>query len=75
MRKYAEYDEKLLDLIRNGCNNFDALCRRLREESKPFVGSTGHYWLVVERRMQALRKAGKISYDRSRQVWHVGAYS
>ncbi|HHJ1495618.1 TPA: hypothetical protein ACQGQ1_000952 [Pseudomonas aeruginosa] len=60
MSKYAEYDEKLMSLIRNGCDNFDSLCVRLRDENKAI--SQKDPWRVTDRRLQALRKAGKIVY-------------
>ncbi|MCS7522506.1 hypothetical protein N0070_19870 [Pseudomonas aeruginosa] len=60
MSKYAEYDEKLMSLIRNGCDNFVSLCGRLRDENKAI--SQEDPWRVTDRRLQALRKAGKIVY-------------
>ncbi|KWR82520.1 hypothetical protein [Pseudomonas sp. PI1] len=60
MSKYAEYDEKLMNLIRNGCNTFNALIHRLFDENKAFAEDDP--WRVTDRRLQALRKAGKIVY-------------
>lgn len=69
MSKYAEYDQKLLILIDGGCRDFDALCSRLADENAVFA-KPGERFRVTDRRLQALRKAGKIAYDRSRGVWH-----
>ncbi|WP_213159973.1 hypothetical protein [Pseudomonas aeruginosa] len=64
MSKYAEYDEKLIGLIRGGCDNFTALCRRLADENRSF--SEDDPWRVTDRRLQALRKAGHIIYINGR---------
>lgn len=64
MSKYAEYDEKLIGLIRGGCDNFTSLCGRLIEENRVF--SKEDPWRVTDRRLQALRKAGQIVYINGR---------
>ncbi|WP_054908778.1 hypothetical protein [Pseudomonas sp. NBRC 111135] len=60
MSKYAEYDEKLMSLIRNGCDNLSSLCGRLHDENSAIAKDDP--WRVTDRRLQALRKAGKIVY-------------
>lgn len=68
MSKYADYDAKLFSLIDNGCNSFHSLSLRMVEENKKF-DPTDASWRVTDRRLQALRKAGKILFVR--QAWYV----
>lgn len=70
MSKYAEYDSNLLSLIKGGCNTFDALVRRLADANKQFDQSADR-WRVTDRRLQALRRAGKIVFSQSRKSWHL----
>lgn len=68
MSKYTEFDAKVLELIGTGTDTFTGLSCRLAEAAKPFT--TGQpTWRVVDRRLQALRKAGKIRYAKG--VWEV----
>jgi hypothetical protein len=68
MSKYAEYDVKLLSLIAGGCNTFTSLVTRLRDDNRRIQPPPDSF-RVTDRRLQALRKAGKIYYDRDRQEW------
>jgi len=68
--KYTEYDEKLLDLIRNGCGNFMSLTLRMDDENKT-LQPVGDRWRITDRRLQALRKKMMIAYSKSRQMWLV----
>ncbi len=70
MSKYAEYDSRLLSLITDGCNTFDALARRLADANKQLDQSADR-WRVTDRRLQALRRAGKIVFNHSRKSWHL----
>lgn len=72
MSKYAEYDSNLLSLIEGGCNTFDALVRRLDGSNKQFDQSADR-WRVTDRRLQAMRRAGKIVFDHSRKSWYLNA--
>ncbi len=74
--KYAEFDAELLRLINAGKNRMMLLeeNRPLLEMAKPFcVTSNGKSappeWRIIDRRLQALRKAGKISHDG--KVWKL----
>ena len=69
MSKYASYDQLLLDLIDVGCRDFDSICRRTTKENSQPCGHRDP-WRVPYMRLQALRKAGKIAFDRSRRVWY-----
>lgn len=67
MSKYNAFDAKLLGLIREGIGTFGALAQLMLEDSKPFCKSArSPYptkpWRIVDRRLQALRKAGEITY-------------
>lgn len=71
MSRYAEVDERIVKLISEGWNEFQhltcfvdlmALCTPLAGEQP--------YWRVIDRRLQALRKAGKIKYLGNRK-WGV----
>ena len=68
MSKYAEYDEKLIGLIRNGCNTFTSLVTRLRDDNRKIQPPPDSF-RVTDRRLQALRKKGMIYFDRDRQEW------
>lgn len=71
MSKYTELDSKILDLIQNGCDSFGSLSRRLSAEAEQIPGASGEGWRIVDRRLQALRKAGKVRSGRrmGRPIW------
>lgn len=72
MGKYHEYDAQLVSLIRGGCNTFDLLSRRTKNEAvKLEPDPYKDYGRVTDRRLQALRKSGLIAYCRSRQIWYI----
>lgn len=68
--KYTEYDLKLVDLIKNGCNNFDALCNRMANENERIQPGSDSF-RVTDRRLQALRKQGVIKYWQARKRWII----
>lgn len=68
--KYTEYDLKLIDLIKSGCNSFGSLCCRMADENEKI--QPGHdRFRVTDRRLQALRRQSRIAYLRSRQIWII----
>lgn len=68
MSKYAEFDAELLSRIEQGDATFSELAHLLSTKAKPFaLGQLT--WRVVDRRLQVLRKAGKIRYVNSE--WEV----
>lgn len=71
--KYAQLDAKLLELIRSGADAFNVLVvrRDINELAAPHETATTEAWRVVDRRLQALRKAGKIAFRRDAQRWEV----
>lgn len=66
MSKYGEYDQKLLQLIGGGARTFGDLCQRLAEDNRQL--SESDPWRVTDRRLQALRRKGRI-------VYHCGEWS
>ncbi|CAD5377390.1 hypothetical protein OF001_U20317 [Pseudomonas sp. OF001] len=68
MSKYAEFDAKLLGLISAGKQTFTELQVCTAVEAAPLAGG-GEPFRVVDRRLQALRKAGKIRYAKGK--WEV----
>lgn len=68
--KYAEYDLKLVDLIKNGCNDFNSLCNRMADENKEIQPGLDSF-RVTDRRLQALRKKGVIEYWQARKRWII----
>ncbi len=74
--KYAQLDAELLRLINAGKNRLMLLeeNRPLLEMAKPFCVSVSGKsappeWRIIDRRLQSLRKAGKIGYDG--KVWKL----
>lgn len=72
MSKYADYDVKLLEMIKGGCTEFTVMTNRLVKENQAFQPE-GDAWRVTDRRLQALRKAGLITYDKFKRKWSVPA--
>lgn len=70
MSKYAEYDAKLLKLVCDGCNTFDVLANRLRDDNDMLCPQADS-WRVTDRRLQALRRQGHIYFSRERNAWFL----
>jgi len=70
---YTEFDCLIVDLIRNGESTFMGLAVALEDRAKQFEKTTSPFpcspFRVVDKRLQALRKAGKIRYGRN--DWQV----
>lgn len=69
MSKYTEFDAKLIHLVKNGATVFGHLVSALVTDAKPFVTHNSDASRVVDRRLQALRKAGRLIYSCGR--WYV----
>lgn len=61
MSKYAEFDQEFLARIKQGAATFSELAYLLSTKAKPFALGQPT-WRVADRRLQAIRKAGKIRY-------------
>lgn len=72
MSKFKGLDELLLEQIGQGINTFARLQnRRVKELALPHARVSAHdvEWdRVIDRRLQALRKAGKITFKNG---WHL----
>lgn len=73
MSKYNDLDAKMLHLINNGCDTFGSLITRLAAEAEAIPGAAGEGWRIIDRRLQSLRKSGKIACKRwgRETVWYV----
>lgn len=80
MSKYEEFDAALLNAIRNGADKLDAMCgnakikalaQPLREKDR--WGHLTEVFRIIDRRLQALRKKGRIAYTGARWVVQSGA--
>lgn len=69
---YTEFDAELVCLIGSGSRVFSALCSntRLLELARPLVSQSGAEDRIIDRRLQALRKAGRIHYG-TRTGWRL----
>jgi len=63
-KDYTDLDAEILAHIWAGFVTFAHLCGALREMAKPYRTDTrdGRVDMVIDRRLQSLRKAGKIVY-------------
>ena len=73
LNKYAQLDAKLIEIIKSGDGTFNAIAPRadVAALTAPHETATTEGWRVVDRRLQALRKAGKISFSRDVGFWRV----
>jgi hypothetical protein len=70
---YTEFDAKVISHIRAQVRTVSSLCAALNTDAKPFVNRPGEEFRVVDRRLQALRKKGLISWSRLGRhvIWSV----
>ena len=71
--KYAQLDSKLIELIKSGVGTFNEIAPRadVTALTAPHETATAEGWRIVDRRIQALRKAGKIVFSRDVGRWRV----
>ena len=71
MNKYNQLDAAILSQIAEGGKGFNVILARNNAMARPFCneGMEMEPWRVIDRRLQALRKAKKIVY-RGR-FWHM----
>ena len=70
---YTALDAQIIDNIRSGCNTAGKLTARLDSATKPFQTEHRCEMRVIDMRLQALRKAGKIRHGLRTKVWEVVA--
>ena len=63
MIDYSELDKQILLAVKNGNCTFVQINGKVRVFAAPH--SLAEPWRVVDRRLQSLRKAGKLSYTRA----------
>jgi len=68
---YTELDKAILAKVAEGSVTFTIICNAVDVQTRPFVCFTSPGWRVVGRRLQALRKAGKIKYQRKPEGWVI----
>lgn len=70
---YTEFDKMLMAYIELGGKTASALTIHLEAEAKPLMNRPGEEFRVVDRRLQALRKKGRISFERrgGSVVWRI----
>ena len=73
LNKYAQLDAKLIEIIKSGDGAFSAIATRadVAALTAPHETATTEGWRVVDRRLQALRKAGKIAFSRDAGRWRA----
>lgn len=76
MNDYTELDAAITQEIKAGRASFTALSTKLKDLATPFAGDQKKFhptppWRVIDRRLQALRKKGVITYSRADGRWHL----
>ena len=73
VRDYIEFDKKMQTLIAAGTNTAAALTKALDADAKLLMNHPKDEFRVVDRRLQALRKKGAITWERGGQfvVWSL----
>jgi hypothetical protein len=70
---YTNLDSAILARVAKGCVSFTALSGSVSKESDALAkNDPAPAWRIVDRRLQALRKAGRIRYQRKPEGWVLG---
>lgn len=70
---YTELDEAIIARVTEGCVSFSALSAAVSNCSEALAkNDPAPAWRIVDRRLQALRKAGRIRYQRKPEGWMLG---
>lgn len=59
--KYDEIDNRIIDLINAGCNEYSRICVQMKDQE----------WRTIDRRLQAMRKKGEIIFKGAGWGWRV----
>ncbi len=71
---YTNLDDAILTVVASGPIAFHSLSCRVAAHSAGYAeNDNAPAWRIVDRRLQALRKAGKIKYQRKPEGWVVAA--
>lgn len=78
MHDYTDLDAAIFEHIKAGCGSFTEMSAALAEAAKQFVQDPRNprarpapTWRVIDRRLQALRKRGAITYSRADGRWRA----
>jgi hypothetical protein len=68
---YKAFDELIIQSIVSGCNTYNGLCAKLDEPAKMYlVNPNKPTHRVIDRRLQAIKQRGLISYLRN-EGWKI----
>jgi len=66
---YEALDAQIIAKVAEGANRFDRICVPLEERADFFAGK-GKGWRLIDRRLQALKKSGRLAYE-GKSGWMV----
>jgi hypothetical protein len=67
---YTALDGAIIDRVAKGCVGFTTLCGAVLKHAESLAAhDPAPPWRIVDRRLQALRKAGRIRYQRKPEGW------
>ena len=70
---YTKLDDAIIARVAKGCVSFTALSTSVSIHSELLAKSDpAPAWRIVDRRLQALRKAGRLRYQRKPEGWVLG---
>jgi hypothetical protein len=70
---YTELDEAIIEKVAKGPVGFTAISFFVAKQSGSLEkNDPAPAWRIVDRRLQALRKAGRIRYQRKPEGWVLG---
>ena len=71
---YTDLDAAIIERITAGCVGFTSLsCAVAKHSEKLASDDQAPAWRIVDRRLQALRKASRIRYQRKPEGWVLGS--
>lgn len=71
-KQYQELDEKIVAEVRGGANEFGELASMLFSELEKHLPSKWHSTdRVLDRRLQALRRSGRLQFVRGGIGWSI----
>lgn len=67
--KYAVLDDQIIKTIKAGKSTFNEIVKSCEQYTREHVTTSAEDWRIIDRRLQALRKAGKITFFRGLGRW------
>ena len=68
-RKYSVLDDQIIKAIQAGQSTFNEIVKACNQHAHEHVTASAEDWRIIDRRLQELRKAGKITFFRGRGCW------